>query len=184
MGTFASKRFRVKDGKNSQRFKDDTGKMLLYWNHALVLHWSPLLQLGSTLIPAWISNHMPSKVWNEITYLFQNWEFHPIRYNGFNYSCRVLLKLIQVSQRDLCGRCPSPVLAPAVCSQVAPTPGVHQGHHLWPHSGQSGAQPGWRTSTWSQETPVWDVDRLIWKHQDISLHIGLNPFDELIFDYW
>ena len=27
---------------------------------------------GSTLIPAWISNHMASKVWNEITYLFVN----------------------------------------------------------------------------------------------------------------
>ena len=27
---------------------------------------------GLTLIPAWISNHMPSKVWGEITYPFLN----------------------------------------------------------------------------------------------------------------
>ena len=27
---------------------------------------------GLTLIPAWISNHMPSKVWDEITYPFLN----------------------------------------------------------------------------------------------------------------
>ena len=27
---------------------------------------------GLTLIPAWISNNMPSKVWDEITYLFPN----------------------------------------------------------------------------------------------------------------
>ena len=27
---------------------------------------------GSTLIPAWISNLMPSKVWDEITYPFLN----------------------------------------------------------------------------------------------------------------
>ena len=27
---------------------------------------------GSHLIPAWISNHMPSKVWGEITYPFSN----------------------------------------------------------------------------------------------------------------
>ena len=27
---------------------------------------------GSSLIPGWISNYMPSKVWDEITYQFQN----------------------------------------------------------------------------------------------------------------
>ena len=27
---------------------------------------------GLTFIPTWISKHMPSKVWNEITYAFQN----------------------------------------------------------------------------------------------------------------
>ena len=31
----------------------------------------PLLH-GLTLTPAWISNHMPSKLWDEITYLFPN----------------------------------------------------------------------------------------------------------------
>ena len=27
---------------------------------------------GLTIIPAWISNHTPNKVWDEITYPFQN----------------------------------------------------------------------------------------------------------------
>ena len=27
---------------------------------------------GLTLIPAWISNYLPSRVWNEITYPFLN----------------------------------------------------------------------------------------------------------------
>ena len=36
------------------------------------MHWhkGPLSQHGLSLIPAWISNHMPSKVWDEITYPF------------------------------------------------------------------------------------------------------------------
>ena len=32
----------------------------------------PFNQHGLTLIPAWLSNHMPSKVWDEIIYPFQN----------------------------------------------------------------------------------------------------------------
>ena len=32
----------------------------------------PLLLIWFTLFPAWISNHMPSKVWDEITYPFLN----------------------------------------------------------------------------------------------------------------
>ena len=32
----------------------------------------PLLSKWSTFNPAWINNHMPSKVWNEITYPFPN----------------------------------------------------------------------------------------------------------------
>ena len=34
--------------------------------------WGPFYQLGLTIIPSWISNHMPSKVWDEITYPFPN----------------------------------------------------------------------------------------------------------------
>ena len=34
--------------------------------------WRSLLQNGSTLIWAWISNHMSSKVWVEIVYSFPN----------------------------------------------------------------------------------------------------------------
>ena len=32
-------------------------------------------QHGLTLIPAWISNHMPSKAWDEITYPFLNFNY-------------------------------------------------------------------------------------------------------------
>ena len=31
-------------------------------------HLGPFYKHGSTLILAWISNHMPSEVWDEITY--------------------------------------------------------------------------------------------------------------------
>ena len=33
---------------------------------------------GLILIPAYISNHMPSKVWDEITYPFLNFKSHTI----------------------------------------------------------------------------------------------------------
>ena len=32
--------------------------------------WGPFYWHGLTLIPAWISNHMPIKVWDEVTYPF------------------------------------------------------------------------------------------------------------------
>ena len=34
--------------------------------------WDPFYQHLLTEIPAWISDHMPNKVWDEITYLFRN----------------------------------------------------------------------------------------------------------------
>ena len=34
--------------------------------------WAPFYWHGLTLIPAWISNHLPGKVWDEITYPFLN----------------------------------------------------------------------------------------------------------------
>ena len=43
------------------------------WNiEILQYNSSPFYKHGLTLIPAWISNHMPSKVWDEITYPFLN----------------------------------------------------------------------------------------------------------------
>ena len=33
---------------------------------------------GLTIIPAWINNHIPSKVWNEITYQFPNLEANTV----------------------------------------------------------------------------------------------------------
>ena len=35
-------------------------------------HWHEATNYGLTLIPAWISNHMPSKQWIEIIYPFSN----------------------------------------------------------------------------------------------------------------
>ena len=52
------------------------------WNDVMEYHngsveypfypWGPFYKNGLTLIPAWISNHMPSKVWDEITHPFLN----------------------------------------------------------------------------------------------------------------
>ena len=65
-----------------------------------------------TFIPAGISNHMSSQVWDQITYPFPNfngitevWEwisnFTPQFYNGCNYLSILGSKLIHVSKRIL-----------------------------------------------------------------------------------
>ena len=61
----------------------------------------PLL-LTCTSTPTWISNHMPSKMWDEITYPFPNFwslgmdkQFHPTLYNGCNYLFMLGLKLMK-----------------------------------------------------------------------------------------
>ena len=48
----------LSDGAIQNRLQDDTR--------------GPFYYHGLTLIPAWISNHMPCKVWDEITYQFLN----------------------------------------------------------------------------------------------------------------
>ena len=71
----------------------------------------PLYLHGLTLIPAWIRNHMPSKMWDEITYPFPNFNgstvevcewisyFIPHIIMGvITYPCR-LFKLNHVSKR-------------------------------------------------------------------------------------
>ena len=47
------------------------------WNNPMILKLNTILPLGPftnmvTLIPAYISNHMPCEVWDEITYPFLN----------------------------------------------------------------------------------------------------------------
>ena len=61
-----------------------------------------------TLIPAWISNHMPSKMWYKITSPFPNFngctfdvwngKFHPTRYHGCNYISMQGLKLSHIDK--------------------------------------------------------------------------------------
>ena len=49
--------------------------MLLSWYPTILIQVTgPLLLtwIGSTLIPAWMSNHRASKAWDEIIYTFQN----------------------------------------------------------------------------------------------------------------
>ena len=67
---------------------------------------------GLISIPSWISNHMPSKVWDEITYPFpifngatiEGWEwisnFISHFFNGFNYLSMSGFKLNYVSKRS------------------------------------------------------------------------------------
>ena len=38
--------------------------------------WGPFYELGLILIPAWISNHMSSKMWDEITYILKLQQLH------------------------------------------------------------------------------------------------------------
>ena len=77
---------------------------------------------GLTLIPAWISNHMPSKVWEEIIYPFPNfngcivevWEEisnfvthfsgHMITYPCWGFSYTMLVKGAPVERRLATGR--------------------------------------------------------------------------------
>ena len=60
-----------------------SGKSILEWNRRLgmmnvTVETTPRIPVapfylhGLTLIPAWISNYMPGKVWDEITYPFLN----------------------------------------------------------------------------------------------------------------
>ena len=65
-----------------------------------------------TLNPPWISNHMPNKVWDEITHSFkklQRWNgwtlgmdkgFLPTLYNEYNYLFLLGLKLIHIDKKD------------------------------------------------------------------------------------
>ena len=73
-----------------------------------------LLYAGLTLIPAWISNYMPSKVRSGIIHPFPNfigvavevWNgkvISPTLNNGCNYLCMLGLKLVHVSKSG--GRC-------------------------------------------------------------------------------
>ena len=74
---------------NKPYFADDNSNLFfvsekkLYWlkihwelflssSNGLVPNWGPFYWHGLFLIPAWISNHMPSKVWGEISYPFAN----------------------------------------------------------------------------------------------------------------
>ena len=60
-------------------------------------------QYGLTLIPAWISNHMLSKVWDKTTNLFWNFSgatdwIRSAFHNGYDYLSMLRLKSIHVSK--------------------------------------------------------------------------------------
>ena len=44
--------------------------------------WGPLYQHGLTLIPAWISNHMHSKVWDELSINSQTSTVAPLKFGN------------------------------------------------------------------------------------------------------
>ena len=72
----------------------------------------PFYQHGLTLIPTWISNHIPSKVWDGITYPFPNFNGATVEVWGWisnfiahlildvNYLTILGLQLIHVCKRD------------------------------------------------------------------------------------
>ena len=54
--------------------REETDTRIRHWyelGRSFYLH-------GLTFIPSWMSNHMPSKLWNEITYPFPNFPFHSV----------------------------------------------------------------------------------------------------------
>ena len=44
--------------------------------------WGPFYSCGLTLIPAWINNHMTSKMWDEITYPFPTSMVAPLKFGN------------------------------------------------------------------------------------------------------
>ena len=82
---------------------------------AAILISSPFYKHDLTLIPACISNHTPSKVWDRITYPFLNfngctvevyeWISNFIPHFGCNYLSMLGLKLIHVSKRGPRSQC-------------------------------------------------------------------------------
>ena len=65
-----------------------------------ILHQGPLLVTWFNFIPSKENNHMPSEVWDEITFPFPNFKwFHSTFLNGYNYLSILELKLIHVSKR-------------------------------------------------------------------------------------
>ena len=69
---------------------------LMIW----VVTWVPFYWYGLTLISVWISNHMPSKVWDEIIHPFP--DLNGATCNGWNYSSVLGIKLYHVSKRCPC----------------------------------------------------------------------------------
>ena len=81
-----------------------------YWH--LFITWDPFYNRVLISMLAWISNHTPSKVWDENAYLFPNFNgatvvywvwicnvIHSIICNGCNYLSMLGLKLCRVSKR-------------------------------------------------------------------------------------
>ena len=94
-------------------------RQAIIWTNIDPIHWRIYAALGGdvlSLIPAWISNHMPTKVWDETSYLIpnfngctvflfsyflgvgmENW-FHIIFHNGCNYLSMLQWRLIHGSK--------------------------------------------------------------------------------------
>ena len=51
----------------------------MIYQHNLANICGPFYKHGLTLIPAWISNYMPGKVWDEITYLFLDFNGYTVK---------------------------------------------------------------------------------------------------------
>ena len=58
---------------------------------------SQLHRIPGALLLTWMCNHIPTKVWDEVTYSFLNFNGSTL-YNGCNQSSMLGLKLIHVSK--------------------------------------------------------------------------------------
>ena len=78
-----------------------TPKYFCYRHHLSRDSWGRFYQHGLFLIPVWISNHMPSKVWDEITYRFPN--FYGATVEAREWISNVFARFIMDVITYLCG---------------------------------------------------------------------------------
>ena len=72
----------------------DVGPLTIDWIESFL--GAPFTNMGLTLIPTWICNHMHHKVWDEITYPFPN--FNDAEVWEWKRNFMLGLKLIHVSK--------------------------------------------------------------------------------------
>ena len=129
-----------------------------------VLLMGPSHKHGLTLIPAWISNHMPITLWDEITHPFPNsksvplkhgygWVISPTLYNRCNYLTMLALKLIYVNKKG-----------PLVCRKI-----FCKRYRVWVEDKNQAINSFVATHTWTalcNDLSSWHMGGTTWKRNN------------------